>query len=254
MKIRAYTDWNVAAGDNGASSGWSSPVSFVAGSSASDPLWSSVRLLLHGDGNLTDASGHYTVQAFGNAAPTTSQKKFGSGSIAFDGSGDYLYVPSSAGDLSFGTDDFTAEAWVRLAALPYAGKVCIVFDNRSGSASGWYVFVNAGGVAGVSWGGAANLLGGSVTATEWTHVALCRSGNTMRLFVNGTQTASASVSGSQNFNTSDLYIGRLYTSTEYLESNDLEGYWNGQMDEIRFTHAARYTSSFAVPTAAFPTS
>jgi hypothetical protein len=39
-------------------------------------------------------------------------KKFGETSMFFDGSGDYLVIPTTNAPCQFGTADFTIEAWI----------------------------------------------------------------------------------------------------------------------------------------------
>ena len=89
-------DWfgNVDTADVTVSHVWTMP---------SDPNISNVVLLLHGDGTngsttITDNSpGARTVTAHGNAQISTARKKFRTGSILFDGTGDYLSVPVDSG-------------------------------------------------------------------------------------------------------------------------------------------------------------
>ena len=82
-----------------------------------DPDFSSVSLLLHGDGTdgsttFTDSSSNnFTVTANGNAQIDTAVKKYGTGSMEFDGTGDSLTIADNAA-FAFGTGDFTVEAWV----------------------------------------------------------------------------------------------------------------------------------------------
>jgi hypothetical protein len=91
-------------------------------SGPTDPYFSNVSLLLHGDGTngsttIVDSSASpKTLTAFGNAQISTAQSKFGGSSIAFDGTGDYLSI-SSSNDLTLGTSDFTLETWARLATV-----------------------------------------------------------------------------------------------------------------------------------------
>jgi hypothetical protein len=86
--------------------------------------------------------------------------------------------------------------------------------------------------------GSSNVADGS-----WHHIAICRSGSTCRLFVDGTQEASGS--NSVNYDAQPTFIGAFGAS---------DGYFNGYIDDLRVTKGlARYTSNFTPPTAAFPT-
>ena len=77
-----------------------------------DPYYGNVSLLLYGDGangstTITDSSPTpKTVTAVGNAQISTAQSKFGGASIAFDGAGDYLIVPSTGTPGDFGDRRF----------------------------------------------------------------------------------------------------------------------------------------------------
>ena len=81
--------------------------------SSSDPYFSSTKLLLNGNGTngsttFTDSSNSsYTVTANGNAQISTAQSKFGSASMYFDGTGDYLTVSNATASDVFGSGDFT---------------------------------------------------------------------------------------------------------------------------------------------------
>jgi hypothetical protein len=242
------------------------------GGATTDPLFSSVRLLINADGAAyayDQSANNWTVSSFGNAAATATNPKFGAKSLAFDGAGDYLRVVTGSSAFPFGTGDFTVEAWIWFPSRPGAGsnnQYFSLFDTRSGSTSayGYAVFLNASGQLGANWGDTQNgatLLGGSLDSATWHHVALVRSAGTMRLYANGFCVANGSTNVSVNMSHNEVWISRSFTDGGgYYESAGLMGYWNGYIDDIRFTAAARYTgvsngsTNFTVPTAAFPSS
>ena len=86
----------------------------------------------------------------------------------------------------------------------------------------------------------------STSAGSWHHLAITRSGTTLRGFVDGTQIGS-DITSSLSFdayNTDPLRIGF---------GNDGRGnfYWDGYMSDIRITKGlARYTANFTPPTSA----
>jgi len=88
---------------------------------ADDADFASVSLLLHGDGanastTITDSSSNaHTVTVAGNTQISTAQKVFRTGSIYFDGSGDYLTLPVDA-DFELRAGAFTIETRIRLAS------------------------------------------------------------------------------------------------------------------------------------------
>ncbi len=77
-----------------------------------------VDLLLHFTGadastTFTDSSpSPKTFTAVGNAQIDTAQKKFGSASAQFDGSGDCIHTPDTA-HLELGSGDWTLDFWVK---------------------------------------------------------------------------------------------------------------------------------------------
>lgn len=227
------------------------PARFGGGGSGGDPYFSSVVALLHMDGTngsttIPDSTGKHTWSANGNAAISTAQSKFGTGSCAFDGSGDWL-TSSGHADFGFGSGDYTVEFW--LYADNVAGTQCI-FDNRNASNEGIAIYSCISGNSGV-WGvanGSATIVVGSVlTTATWLHLAACRQGTTLRIYLNGVQ--AGTVTDSRTYATTPTpFIG-----TNYLNSQGLNAY----VDDFRITNGVcRYPNgtAFSVPTAAFPDS
>ncbi len=190
---------------------------------------------------ITDAAAKNDLETVGNAQISTTQSKFGGGSMYFDGTGDYLTVPSSP-NLAFGSGDYTIEFWIYFSSIASNNTV---FDGRTAAAStaqvpciiyysglGWYYFVN----------GSTLVSGGSASTSTWTHVAVCRSGTSTKMFINGSQIGSTATDNNV-YISSVLTIGARYDNTENL---------NGFIDDLRITKGiARYTQNFTPPTAAF---
>ncbi|MCC6237807.1 MAG: Ig-like domain-containing protein [Dehalococcoidia bacterium] len=86
------------------------------------------------------------------------------------------------------------------------------------------------------------IVSGNLSLNQWYHVAATYDGTTQRLFVNGTQVASGSATGSLN-NSSSLVMGAQTTSSTAP--------FAGRIDEVRISSTARYSSSFTPPTVAF---
>src|SRR3990167_5787652 len=107
------------------------------------------KLLLHMDGadastTFTDEVGHVFTPA-GNAQIDTAQSKFGGASGLFDGTGDYITTPNSA-DFDPGTGSFTAEMWIRPAALTGIdgeGHYLIGNVDFATGSLGWVLNINA---------------------------------------------------------------------------------------------------------------
>jgi hypothetical protein len=219
-----------------------------------DPYWDKVVLLLHGDGT----NGSPNILAHKGGAPTpignagiyTTYKKFGTGALSFDGSGDNLSGLSR--DFVFGTDDFTVEFWANPTDGGHGGSWSRMFQIGANSQNGglWIVCTNTDNPCRVlcqTYNSGYVTVGDSVntlTNGTWTHVALSRQGTTYRLFFNGVQESSITTASGADISNSYLYIGSNNTGTEAFK---------GYLDEIRVTRGiARYTAAFTPPTGPFP--
>jgi hypothetical protein len=215
-----------------------------------DPDYSNVSLLLHGNGTngsttISDNSPTpKTVTAVGNAQISTAQSKFGAASILLDGTGDYLDISSNSA-FGYGLSDFTIELWVYRNV---SSAVQVLLDQRPGasglllmptlyfSATTLFYYAN----------GSNRITGGVVTASQWVHIALSRSGTSTRLFLDGLQTGST-FTDTFNYINSPVRIGDGNDGVSPTAS------LNGYIDDLRITKGvARYTGNFSVPTAPFP--
>ena len=200
-------------------------------------------LLLNGtDAGIIDKSQSVkTITLNGDTKSSTTQAKYLTTSMYFDGTGDYLQMDDqNVGN--FGTLDFTAEGWIYL--LDNSALYTVV-DGRPStltSASGWSVAVSTAGALYIYSGGFL-ITGASsaVTANNWHHWAYTRENGTHKLFLNGTQTGSSSTA-SRDFTAQLFRIGASGTGGEVFK---------GYQSDVRITKGlARYTSNFTVPSAA----
>lgn len=215
-----------------------------------DPNFASVSTLLSFDGTngsttFTDTAGSpLTWTASGNAQLSTTDPKFGSACLLLDGAGDYISSAFSLATSGF-PGDFTVEAWVRPAAT---GGTSFRQIYGTGINAGGLVFGLNNGIPYFGrYGVAVDVNGTSVlSTTEYTHVAVSRSGTSVRLFVNGVQEGSTFTNGVAYPNApSAIFIG---------SENGTDQFFNGRIDEYRITRGvARYTANFTPPTVAFPT-
>lgn len=205
-------------------------------------------LLLNGtNAGIVDSSADNDLETVGNAQISTSVKKFGTGSIAFDGSGDYLVAPSSTA-FDLGSGNFTIECWFNANsfAAPF-GLISRYAVTAGVSAYGWLIQVRSSTSIRLLRGN--DLYFDSTVSTmstgTWYHVAAVRNGSTFTLYLNGTQVGQATgVSNFTDASSTTLQIGRTHTVTDDM---------NGYIDDIRITKGvARYTANFTPPTAAFP--
>ena len=218
-----------------------------------DPHYSSVSLLLHGDGTngsttIVDSSpSPKTVTAVGDAQISTTESKWNGSSLKFDGSGDYLTIPSST-DFAFGSGSFTIEGWIRLGSVPASGNVHYLIDTRTSDFNGFALyFSNIAGSARLNifvsvpspaeYSSTTNLV-----LNQWTHLACVRNGSSsFTFYVDGV--ASGSYSVTQAPGNIPLTIGSRFNGQQFF---------NGFIDDLRITKGiARYTSNFTPPAQPF---
>jgi len=181
------------------------------------------------------------LETVGNAQISTSVKKYGTGSLYFDGSGDYLFEPATQ-LLAWGTGNFTIEMWINTSTTSISGGASrTMWGTASASYQGQlYLEISTGKVVFGNTGSTFVKGTSNVADGNWNHIAISRSGTTCKLFVNGTQEASGT--NSVNYDAQPTFIGAFGAS---------DGYFNGYIDDLRVTKGyARYTATFTPPTAA----
>ena len=184
----------------------------------------------------------------GTAQPIENGIKLGNsndgGSVKFGGSnsGDYITFPSSS-DFAFGTGDFTIECFVNVSINNGNGFVFnISADNSYYSATAANQLNFQVYLTDFQYGNNAGFSAGPTTITygQFVHLAMARSGTTLKFFVNGTQ--ESSVTDSTNYTGTYLAIGIGYGSAFSLD---------GYISNFRVVKGtAVYTSAFTPPTSA----
>jgi hypothetical protein len=185
------------------------------------------------------------LETVGNAQISTTVKKYGTGSLAFDGTGDYLVSNSAATDLyALGSGNFTIEFWLYLNSTQGNN----IIDFRPSGTEGFYptIYLSANSIRFFTNTGD-RIVGTTLSNLVWYHIALCKSGTATKLFVDGTQTGST-------YTDSNTYlgaVGRPFIGASGRNVNT--NFVNGYIDDLRITKGvARYTATFTPPTAALP--
>jgi len=164
------------------------------------------------------------------------------GSMYFDGSGDYLIASNAASTVfNFGSDPFTIEAWVYFNSV--SGQQCIV-TNYQGATNGWAIQLFSSGI-GVNLSGDGFDISGptNIVPYRWYHVALSGTpGATgIKLFIDGLQQSTTYTSSVSLDSSASLTIGTIPGNA----------YVNGYISDLRILRGtALYTANFAVPTIA----
>jgi hypothetical protein len=215
-----------------------------------DPYYSYVKLLLHCEGlqtattftdsgplALTQASVFSETQTRFGISSTEKLPKFGRTALACQSSvnnNSVTWATSTDWDIG-GGNDFTIEVWAQVLSVNVQKSGWISRQNTAATL-GWYLGTDLSGTpqfaacinGTMNW----TLLVSSTTTTPgtWNHLAVVRNSGTLRLYVNGIQTASAASPGTLNDATGEvLQVAKLRAQDGLL--------WDSYklMDEIRFT-------------------
>lgn len=206
-----------------------------------------------------DGDTEYTSQDFGKRQATFSgtisidntQKYFGISSMYFDATGNGITFPDSS-DWDFGNGDFTCEGWYYFntttamdlfARWEGSGQRAFLFIKQT---TGFELYITTNGSTTFQVGTTAQFPWTNSPLSTWHHIAICREGSTMRVYVDGVQIGSATTIGTST----------IFNSNEPLKLGAHAGVniMNGYMDNVRITKGeCLYTGgvTFAVPTQPF---
>ena len=184
------------------------------------------------------------TMSIGVTPPPTPSPYEGSG--VFNGA--YLDVTETAG-LSFGSGDFTIEAWVyptgpgsnrRFFSQTINASPITQHCLRQTNGNKFQYFFNESGNGLINITGSTNL-----NFNAWNHCAIVRSGSTFTLYQNGVSVASGSYGGSlPNMITAGLVLG-------ISNAGGTEN-WAGNVSNYRIVKGvAVYTGAYTLPTASF---
>lgn len=179
------------------------------------------------------------IYANGNAKISTAQYKFNGSSLYLDGTGDFLTAVTQP-DFDFGANDFTIELFVYRVGNP--GTLQILVDMRTTTpAFSPVLYLSTGNQISYVVDGATVITGATVQPNTWTHIALVKHNNVTKIYFDGNQTG-ASYTDTNTYIQGPVRIGARFDATNGF---------NGYLDDIRICKGvAKYTGSFAVPTAA----
>jgi hypothetical protein len=190
-----------------------------------------------------DNTGKNNLETVGNAQIDTTTKKYGTGSMEFDGTGDWLLMPNTP-DQQLGTGNFTIEFWVYLATGDTGSARGLVAKGTS--TTGFLVSLDSSQKVVFTFTTSTITSSGAITTNAWNHIAVVREGtgsNQTKIYISGTNDGTGTVSTDFN-QTSVMYVGANRTGGDPMK---------GFIDDLRITKGvARYTANFTAPTKAFP--
>ena len=230
----------------------------IGSTGATGPVAGSNTQVIFNDANAAGASANLTFNKSTNAltltngnlvTPTNNTGLVGGVTLAgqgyvgsFNGSSQYLSVASNAA-FSFGTGDFTLEAWIYLNTAA-TGTDYRIFTNWGGGGDSYQFYLRAANNR-LIWQlysqNSPDVAALQITPFTWTHVAFCRSGTTIKTFINGALAdTTTGVTNSANG-----------TGTPTIGADTGGGnYFPGYISNLRIVKSlAVYTGAFTVPTA-----
>lgn len=192
------------------------------------------------------ADHNFTASA--DAQVDTAQKKFGTGSLLCDGSGDYVSAAWST-DFDLGTGSFTLQCWVRFATVPAAGKLMTLVLCDGGAGSEWLLraYESAGTVYLLFYSGGATILEyawAGVAADTWYHLAVVRNANAWDMYIDGTSVDNTTNSAAVPTAGASLVIG----GNSSVAAESLDGWLD---DVVLHKGQALWATAFTPPTAAY---
>lgn len=219
----------------------------------SDPYFSNVVLLMHGESLKDEISGSFaTTGGVTPASIDNTNYKFGTGAIKLEAG--QLYFPDSD-NWDFGTGPFTIEFWVRPNLSTGQRAFMAQYSFYASNNPTWMIRTGSGKLYFSYFDGTThNSVQNSKTFTNNVWYALCverDASNNLRIYVNGLQ-LSKTTGFNYNLagNNNPLIIGSLRPDLESFDT-----FCN--YDEIRITKGvARYASDsgYTLQTAPFPDS
>jgi hypothetical protein len=172
------------------------------------------------------------LSPFGNTYP---------GSISFTRASSQSLVVATNAAFTYATGDFTIETWVNFRTT---GTTQYFIDQRNASGANAIIptlYINSSGNIRYYVAGADRISGTqTLTAGTWYHVAICRSGTSTKLFINGTQDGST-FTDTYNYAASRVTLG---------VAGDISlSYLDGYLSNVRLTKGqALYTTTFTPST------
>jgi hypothetical protein len=196
-----------------------------------------------------DATSKNDLETVADAQISNTTAKWGSTSIKFDGTGDYLTNNNASNSLlAFGTGDFTIEGWFysNNASSAVQKGMFQTSDTIGGLKTSYTtgVSMNHGSTGELSVNVGSTVYttsGASITTGAWFYFAITRSSGNVNVYVNGVSRASGS-GNTNNLTGTYISVGGYY-NTSYL--------FDGYLQDFRITKG--YARTITTPTAAFPT-
>jgi hypothetical protein len=195
-------------------------------------------LLNFTNAGIYDAAVQNNAITVGSAQASTTVSKWSPTSMKFNGTTDYLTIPTSPA-LNLNAD-FTVETWAYATTTTNAADQVFNYGN--------FVFMLYH--IGTTWtvevgNGSSNYfsLSGTASLNSWHYFAITRSTNTYTFWIDGVSASTTTNANAPATSGATLYISR--------RSSVNDQYFTGYIQDFRITKG--YARTITTPTAAFPT-
>lgn len=160
-------------------------------------------------------------------------------SVYFDGSGDYLTIPTNSA-FGYGTGDFTIEFWVYFNTV--SADQTLVSNLTSASSVNPHLYVNGtSNTIRYYTNNADRITGSALTISRWYHIAVSRASGSTKLFINGLQSGSTYTDSNDYGTTSTAGIGTYFSGGSPVGISTFNGY----ISNLRVVKGtALYTANF----------
>jgi hypothetical protein len=164
----------------------------------------------------------------------STSKWYGNTANFVSASSQYLTAGTST-DYVFGTGDFTVECWAYFNSLQ-AENALVSMHNGD---SNWVIKATSSNL--LIYTGSTNVTGSLAISTgKWYHFAVTRQSSTLKLWINGNNDTSATVTNNYTISNT-LYIGAQ-------QNNPAATYLNGYLQDVKiYNGLAKYTTNFTPP-------
>lgn len=198
---------------------------------------SGTTLLAFNGETLTDASGTMTLTAE-TGTPTLNMHGpyMPSNAWFFDGTNDALSIASATALRLETLSSYTIEFWMYV--MNGSNRQQIIGNRPASANQGWFVSVGvtANKISFSHTGGTGVTSTGNIVSSAWNHIAICRNGSSMTIFINGVLDSTNSISNGTS-STWPVLIGMSG------ESGTPRPYY-GYLSNIRISNTAIYSSNF----------
>lgn len=165
-----------------------------------------------------------------NGPVYTTNSQVGSHALSFDGVDDGAVLSSGFPDIG---NEFTQMAWVYPASSSQSSYAIVSLNGNQGGSRVYKTMIQddgSGNLRANIGDGSTSAKAGSLSyaADTWYHVAVTYDGSTLRFYVNGSLSASTTVSMT-TYTTDELYLGYGVD-----DQGNESAYWNGDIDDSRY--------------------